>query len=81
MINEEVEDTESQDDIDADIMILLHKSSPTALSVNYKALVFSQLFEVKLRNGTQQLSSLAELTKLKNYKQSFVSYHDKGNNI
>ena len=70
---------ENEDDINSDLHILQNKFELTAISVYYNALIFSQLYQVKVKNGSHTLLSLAYLAKQRNRRQSFVSYHDKGN--
>ena len=70
---------ENEDDINSDLHILQNNFELTAISVYYKAILFSQLYQVKVKNGSHTLMSLEYLAKQKNRKQSFVSYHDKGN--
>ena len=69
---------ENEEDINMDLHKLRNIQNFSALNVYYKALIFSQLYQVKIKKGTHILQSLADLAKQRNRKQSFVSYHDIG---
>ena len=70
---------ENEEDIQMDFHILQNKTSITAINIYHNALIFSQLFKVKLKKGCHLLMSLADMALQRNYKQSFVCYHDEGN--
>ena len=77
--NEAILNGENPSSVDEDILTL---QSPTyqinSLGIYYKALIYSQLFGVKLnRRRSHQFYMLSELSKLKKYGNSFVCYHEK----
>ena len=66
-------------DILNDILELKTTTGIFEINITYKALIFSQLFEVPLKRGVPFLYTLAELTVLKNRTHSFVCFRDEGN--
>ncbi len=72
---------ESEDDIKMDLHILQQSVKLSANNVYYNAVIFSQLYKVRVKNGSHTLLSLSDLARQRNRKQSFVSYHDIGKNI
>ena len=73
-----IQEGQEKTDIDKDINTLSNGTIISALSIYYTAIIHSQLFEIKLnRHQHHQLLTLFEITSLKNYSKSFVSYHDR----
>ena len=70
---------EDQETINQDIKELQSENSAiSSMIISYKALIYSQLYQVKLnRHQYHSKYSLNELTKLNRYNNSFVCHYDK----
>ena len=69
---------ESPVDIINDIDYLQNFDGVSTLSIFYKALIHSQLFEVPLRRQSHHLYTLSEFADLPKHTNSFVCFHDEG---
>ncbi len=76
---EAIHNGEDRTEVAEDLVTLSSKNPGiSSLGIYYKALIYSQLYQVKLtRHQTHTEYTLNDLTKLNRYTNSFVCHYDK----